>query len=104
MTTTAYDIALALFHADIDGIEDVSRHQDDNGNLTLARVDFTDGTILIAGEEEDEDGNVDGVTWSVYLDEDEMEARAGAVDGSDDLGDLGDVIRDMAANHPCRWP
>lgn len=97
MNATAYDIALDLFHADVDGLADVSRHQDDNGNLTLARVDFTDGAILIAGEEDDEDGNPAGVTWSVYLDEYEMEARTGAVGGSDDLEDLGDVIRDMAA-------
>lgn len=98
MNTTAYDIALGLFHADIDGIEDVNRYRDDNGNLTLARVDFTDGTILIAGEEEDEDGNPEGVTWSVYADDDELEHRTGAVDGSPDLEDLGDVIRDIAAD------
>ena len=98
MNTTAYDIALGLFHADIDGIEDVNRYRDDNGNPTLARADFTDGTILIAGEEEDEDGNPEGVTWSVYTDEAELEHRTGAVDGSPDLEDLGDVIRDIAAD------
>ena len=97
MNVTAYDIALGLYHADIDGIEDVNRYRDDNGNMTLARVDFTDGTILIAGEEEDEDGNPEGVTWSVYADDEELENRTGAVDGSPDLADLDDVIRDMAA-------
>ena len=95
--TTAYDLALDLYHADIDGIEDVCRYRDDNGNDTLARIDFIDGAILIAGEEEDAGGNIDGVTWSVYLDEDELEARAGATDGSDDLADLADAILDMAA-------
>lgn len=97
-TTTAYEIALNLYYADLGGIEDVNRHRDDNGNPTLTRIDFADGSILIVGEEDDKDGNLDGVTWSVYLDEEELEARAGAVDGSPNLKDLGDVIRDMAAN------
>lgn len=95
--TTAYEIALDLYHADVAGIEDVNRYQDDNGNMSLARVDFTDGAILIAGEEEDEDGNPEGVTWCAYAGDDELDHRTGAVDGSPDLADLGDVIRDMAA-------
>ena len=65
---TAYDIAFDL--ADMPGIANVARAVDANGH-EHAHVYFTDGSVLVAQEDINDDGTVGG-TWSYYADADGM--------------------------------
>ena len=92
-TETAYDIAFDL--ADMPGIANVTRMVDANGQ-EHARVDFTDGSVLVAQEDTNDDGTVGG-TWSYYEDADGMAAgHEIGTDGSDDIADLSSEIMHRA--------
>lgn len=92
-TETAYDIAFDLAH--MHGIDNVTRAVDANGH-EHAHVYFTDGSVLVAQENINDDGTVGG-TWSYYEDADGM-ARGHEIDtdGSDDIADLSSEIMHRA--------
>lgn len=51
-------------------IADVNRMQDDCGVLRLVKITATDGSYLVAGEDDDDEGNVDGYTFTTYTSDD----------------------------------
>lgn len=92
-TETAYGIAFDL--SDMPGIANVTRAVDANGQ-EHAHVYFTDGSVLVARENINDDGTVGG-TWSYYADADGMNNwHEIGTDGSDDIADLSAEIMHRA--------
>lgn len=92
-TETAYGIAFDL--SDMPGIANVTRMIDADGH-EHARVDFADGSVLVAQEDINDDGTVGG-TWSYYEDADSLDSRHEvSTDGSDDIADLSAEIMHRA--------
>ena len=79
----------------LDGIDAVLTMRDDNGNPTLTRVVFTDGTILVAGDEAVDGGA--GCTWTVYADTLALTRGDGVTDGSTFYAHLREEIVSRAA-------
>lgn len=80
------------------GVESVSYYADENGNPTETRVDFTDGTIIIAADEHDDQGNINGFTYTRYESQAHHDAgEESETDGSDDIADLASVIMHTAS-------
>lgn len=91
-----YTIARTM--KDNPGVESVSYYADENGNPTETRVDFTDGTIIIAADEHDDQGNINGFTYTRYESQAHHDAgEESETDGSDDIADLASVIMHTAS-------
>lgn len=73
-TTTGTDLIAAAAHGLLadEIITDYNRVADDCGCLTLVRLDFADGTYIVAGAEYADDGEtVDGYSWTAWSPADE---------------------------------
>ena len=82
----------------IDGLESVGHYTDENGSPTETRIDFTDGTIIIAADEQDDQGNINGFTYTRYDSQAHHDnGEESETDGSDDLADLASVIMHTAS-------
>ena len=83
-----------------DDIEGVTDHAKDHSDPTVeqVRVEFEDGTIIIAANESDEDtGEIDGWTASSYADAGELAEKSPSFqDGSDDTEDFLRLVQAMA--------
>ena len=90
MNDLLWTIALGLNNDD--QIADVSRCADECGQMTLVRIDGSDGSYVIAGLESDDDGEVDGYTYTLYSSDGEIVSTDGGSDvdmlGSDILSSL----------------
>ena len=60
-------------------INDFCAFADDCGEATLLRINFADGTYVVAGIESDEDGEPEGYTWTAYdvIDGDDVAMNTG---------------------------
>ena len=91
-----YGIALGLLGTD--GLESVRYYTDENGNPTETRIDFTDGTIIIAADEHGDQGNINGFTYTCYDSQAHHDnGEETETDGSDDIADLASVIMHTAS-------
>ena len=91
-----HGIALGLLG--IDGLESVSHYTDENGSPTETRVDFTDGAFIIAADEHDDQGNINGFTFTHYASQAHHDAgEESETDGSDDIADFASVIMHTAS-------
>ena len=91
-----YGIALSLLGTD--GLESVGYYTDRDGNPTETRIDFTDGTIIIAADERDDQGNINGFTFTHYASQAHHDnGEESETDGSDDIADLASVIMHTAS-------
>lgn len=86
-----WDQAMMLMDAGI--VADVNEARDEGGQLTLTRVDLSDGRYLIAGAESDEDGEIVGYSWTLYR----SDGRDSTTDGGTDLASFSDDVRRLAA-------
>ena len=92
----AYTIARTM--KDTPGVESVGHYTDENGNPTETRVDFTDGAFIIAADEHDDQGNINGFTFTHYASQAHHDAgEESETDGSDDVADFASVIMHTAS-------
>ena len=100
-TTTGTDLIAAAAHGLLadEIITDYNRVADDCGSLTLVRLDFADGTYVVAGAEYADDGEtVDGYTWTAWTPSDSDEGP-GVFPQDEPLStDGGTDINDFAAD------
>jgi hypothetical protein len=87
-TMTIWHQALELL-AD-EAVADVSRFPDETGTERLVRIDFLDsGDYMIAGEEDDEEGEPAGYTYALY----DSEGQDFSTDGDSDIDGFSDEVR-----------
>lgn len=65
MTTNPLTIAADTLRSE-GVITDYNTFADDCGEPTLLRIEFGDGTFIVAGIESDDDGEPEGYTWTAY--------------------------------------
>lgn len=74
MTDTAWDIVNRLA-PELDGIAEWSQDRSDP-EIFQIRLGLKDGGIAYLADEHDDDGEIDGWSFSTYLDEGELEHRS----------------------------
>lgn len=93
---STYNIACGM--RDNPVIESVGHYIDEHGNLTETRIDFVDGTIILVGDEYDDDGNIDGFTYSRYNSQEHYNAdEETETHGGRDTADFADVINEKTS-------
>ena len=90
-------LAIAYAMKDSPGVERVGHYTDENGNPVEVRIDFTNDMLIIAADEYDDDGNVEGFTYTRYDSQAQHDAgEETETDGSRDTADFVDIITKTA--------